>query len=228
MYDVRMVRQQQLISETAQNATIMLVGLGMLGSWTAHTLARMVARVHGYDFDTVGAENIGTQAYSLHDSSCSKSEALMGSLYGLAFAGHPERFGPLTPVPSGAPNPLVVISAVDSFEGRRMVAEWAQKRCADLFIDTRAHGTVGVVLVVAPNQLATYLETLESDDGAPIPACGTEGTAFVGMWVASQVASLINRYCAGLPTPHKQVYDVGMDDRLMLGWTAGKGISMAK
>jgi hypothetical protein len=194
----------------------------MLGSWTAHVLARTCQQVYGWDFDTVGLENLGTQAYSALDEGLPKAAVLQAHLGGHPFSGWAFEFdgkGSYSPWDSG---PLVVISAVDSFTGRRTVAEWAAPR-ADLFIDTRAHGTVGVVLAcpASPHSadaalernpsLRHYLETLESDDSAPTPQCGAEGTAFVGMWVAQQVASTMVRFFKGLPVPYKVVRDVALD-----------------
>jgi hypothetical protein len=225
--DTRYERQTLLIPQGMKNATVVLVGLGMLGSWTAHVLARTCGRVIGIDFDEVGDENLGTQAYNKFDLGMAKSSAMFSNLYGLPFAGKNESFnGRKTPAELNiiaAGTPLVVVSAVDSFEGRRMVAEWAAKY-ADLFIDTRAHGTVGVVMTVpvdsdplvalarplADQVIGVYLAGLESDDTAPAPACGAEGTAFVGMWVAQCVASTLVRYFKGLPVPYKVVYDAGM------------------
>lgn len=223
--DNRMTRQTLLIPDGMKQATVVLVGLGMLGSWTAHVLARTCRQVIGFDFDTVDVENIGTQAYDDSDVGIAKASALWAQLRGFPFVGYPVRFeysgegmGP------EYGRPLVVVSAVDSFAGRRMVAEWAAQH-ADLFIDTRAHGTVGVVITV-PNAreqfpepridytFDVYLDTLESDDTAPAPACGAEGTAFVGQWVASQVASSILRYFRGLPVAYKVVRDVAMDMEL--------------
>lgn len=228
--DNRMMRQTLLIPEDMKQATVVLVGLGMLGSWTAHVLARTCRQVIGFDFDTVGVENIGTQAYDERTIGDSKASAMQRSLIGFPFKGLPERFDSealyqfADDTLRAGPYPMVVVSAVDSFAGRRMVAEWAAKH-AELFLDTRAHGTVGVV-ITAPTMavfvdganisqaMARYLDTLESDESAPAPACGAEGTAFVGQWIASQVASSILRFFKGLPVPYKVVRDVAMDMEL--------------
>jgi hypothetical protein len=232
MTDARMLRQTLLIPQAMQDCTVVLVGLGMLGSWTAHVLSRTCKGVIGYDFDTVGNENIGTQAYDQLDVGTDKAAALAGDLIGLPFTSFAQRFdGALKGedirtygYSPATTDPLVVVSAVDSFEGRRMVAEWAKSH-ADLFIDTRAHGTVGVVVTVpvirqpglldVGGAIALYLKELESDGAsAPDPQCGAEGTAFVGLWVAQQVASTMVRHFMGLPVPYKTVYDVAMGEAI--------------
>ena len=229
--DDRMIRQTLLIPQDMKNCTVVLVGLGMLGSWTAHALSRTCRTVVGYDFDVVGPENVGTQAYNVFEQGVPKVVALQASLTGLSFKGIDQQFDSSVEVPWGDTfsRSLVVVSAVDSMAGRRMVAEWATKHGASLFIDTRAHGTVGVVIALPPysaasfdedfdennTPLAMYLDTLESDDAVPAPACGAEGTAFVGMWVAQQVTSSILRHFKGLPVPYKVVREVAMDCELL-------------
>lgn len=205
------MRQELLIPKGMKDATVIVVGLGMLGSWVSHALARSCGHVMGYDFDTVGHENVGTQAYVPVEVGLGKAAALHSHLIGLPFKAFNERF--TADMRYGGGSPLVIVSCVDSFEGRRMVAEWAAKH-ADLFIDTRAHGTVGVVIAATlqnGRDIPGYLATLESDEDAPAPQCGAEGTAFVGMWVAAQVASTMVRFFRGLPYAYKVVQDIGLD-----------------
>ena len=226
--DDRMIRQTLLIPQGMRNCTVVLVGLGMLGSWTAHALSRTCRTVVGYDFDEVGPENVGTQAYNVFERGVPKAVALQASLTGLSFKGIDQQFDSSAEVPWGDTfsRALVVVSAVDSMAGRRMVAEWALQHGANLFVDTRAHGTVGVVVATSPwvgedpdrnisQAHARYLDELESDDAVPAAQCGAEGTAFVGLWVAQQVTSSILRHFKGLPVPYKVVREVAMDCELL-------------
>jgi molybdopterin/thiamine biosynthesis adenylyltransferase len=216
-------RQSLLIPEAMQRATVVVVGCGMLGSWTVQSLVRTVRTVIAYDMDEVGPENIGTQSYDFMLIGMNKAQALSMSLQGFRnYLGIPER---LTEDDLNLGLEVdAIVSAVDSFEARRMVAAHAE-RLGAVFIDTRAHGTVGVVLCVKPSDIPSYLATLESDDTAPEPLCGAEGTGFNGLWVASQVTSSLVRHFRGLPVPFKVVHDVGMDLRLMTQMTpSGEGV----
>lgn len=206
-------RQALLIPDGMKRTTAVIVGQGMLGSWLSHSLARTMRGVIAYDMDTVGPENLGTQAFTASDVTMNKAKAMLMHMQGLPYYAVPERFdNDLSRVPNGG---RVVVSAVDSFEGRRAVAKAAFEASASYFIDTRAAGTVGVVVFCTPSDIEAYLATLESDEDAPPPACGAEGTAFVGLWVAAQVTSSIVRAFRGLPVPYKVVHDVGMDLRVM-------------
>lgn len=214
----RYIRQYQLIAGPLRESMVAIAGVGMLGSWAAHALARVAGQTHFWDFDDVGPENIGTQAYSEGDLGFNKAVCMAGALTGLPITGHRDAF-PLEPparigliVPNEAP--LIVVSAVDSFKARREIAEWAQKY-ARVFVDLRAHSTVGVVCIVPNKRLPEYLATLETDAMAPEAACGMEGTGFVGMQVAAIATAQLNQYFRGMPTAFKQVFDVATGDTLL-------------
>lgn len=205
----RMIRQHELIPEDLQNASVLVVGTGMLGSWTCEALARIAGDVRAYDFDMVGPENVGTQAFCETQIGAPKVVALADRLDGLPYTGYAYRMSPEEQIPYAID---VVVSAVDSMAARRMCAERALSLGADLFVDTRAHGTIGVVCAILGADIEDYLSTLESDENVPEPACGLEGTAFVGLWVAQQVASTLVRHYRGMTSPTKLVYDVAMSD----------------
>lgn len=219
----RMIRQSRLIPQGMQEANVMLVGLGMGGSWMAHALTRCVGHVYGWDMDEVGPENVGTQAFGMHHIGMNKADAMVAQLVGLPFTGSHHRWEASlddSPADLGimGSGPLIVVSGVDTFEGRRLLARWAD-RWAQLFIDCRIHGTVSGVITVSPtvSGLSTeeYLKDLtEVQNNAPEPACGMEGTAFVAMWEASQVCNTIRRAMMGMRVPPKVVQDVGFDNRI--------------
>lgn len=212
-------RQSLLIPDAMKQAQAIVIGCGMLGSWTIHSLVRSMHNVIAYDFDAVGPENIGTQAYSYSDESMNKALAMSMHLQGFNYEGRPVALDN-GDIRRNVMHAEVIVSAVDSFEARRLVAETALTMNADLFIDTRAHGTVGVVVTVKPQDLPAYLATLEDDETAPDPECGAEGTGFLGMWVAQYVTGSIARYFRGLPTAYKVVHDAGMDARILTEATA--------
>ena len=209
-------RQALLIPDAMKQASALVVGCGMLGSWTIHSLIRTMRSVIAYDMDTVGLENIGTQAYSYSDETMNKAQAMSMHLQGFGYIAVPERF-------EDGPDMAtfeVVVSAVDSFDARRLVADFALQSGAKYFIDTRAHGTVGVVVFVEAKDIPAYLATLESDETAPEPLCGAEGTGFNGMWVAQYLTGALARGFGGLPVNYKVVHDAGMDARILTEATA--------
>lgn len=211
-------RQSQIILPGARDATVVIAGAGMLGSWTAHALVRMCQQVTVYDGeDTVEDVNTGNQAYNGMHVDMGKGEALSLSLYGLPL----EPVAKLFPEPTTLP-PLasqgrwnVVVSCVDDLQARSAIAQWAMDYRADLFIDTRAQGETAAVLCIplagpfGDDRLTNYLRAIPEESEVEDVACGMTGTAFVGMWVAQRVAMSINNHYRGVDNPAKIVYHVG-------------------
>ncbi len=217
-------RQSQIILPGARDATVVIAGAGMLGSWTAHALARMVAKVTMFDgADMVEDVNTGNQAYNGMHVGMGKGEVLSASLYGLPIEAVAEKFPP-QPSPgewaswkAGGVDPCynVVVSCVDDLAARKEIAAWAFDTHADLFIDTRAQGETAAVLCVPLNKengedrIDAFVRAVPREDTVDDVACGMTGTAFVGMWVAQRVAMSINNHYRGVDNPSKIVYHVG-------------------
>lgn len=203
----RLSRQRQLIHPKAAEYSVLIYGAGMLGSWTTHALARMVDTVTIWDGeDVVEVENIGSQAYCEVDIGEPKGEALMLALNGMRVWHRAERF----PLADIAIPPDIIIACADSMQARRDGAEWSGSNGTPLFIDTRAQGLEATIITVGPKEYGDYLGDLPSDDDMPAIPCGERGTAFVGMFVASRVASIVNIYAAhGLNAiPKRETWNV--------------------
>ena len=212
------VRQFQIIHDDLRDATIIVAGVGMLGSWTALAMARCARKVYIFDHDVVGEENLGTQAYNADQVGDSKVASLAEQGWGLPIIEWSTKFPiglPLIEVLEEKPNHLVFISCVDSFQARKECAQWAWDNGVDLFVDTRAAAEICVVCLVPYEKLPQYIETLNTDEDAPDVACGLEGTAYVGMGVASRVASRVNAYFRGLPVPAKTVENLALAQMIM-------------
>ncbi len=204
-------RQSQLILPGARDATVIVAGAGMLGSWTVHALVRMCTKVILFDGgDTVEPENTGNQAFNGMNVEMPKGQAMSMNLYGLPLESVAEKF----PFPYDGPV-NVVVSCVDDLHARRCIAEWAYDNEADLFIDTRAQEETACVLCVPLNKddsetrMTDYMADIPEESEVADVACGMTGTAFVGMWVAQRVAMSINNHYRGVDSPSKLVYHVG-------------------
>lgn len=170
-----------------------------------------------------------------------KAQALEDLCYGLPVHGHPTKAPPdlnKEYLASSWPgrcldlSTSVVVCCVDSIAARRECAEWAEANDVPLFIDTRALGELAVIYPVARLQPTTingkvaqpvtpnenynyYLADLPDESSVPDAPCGGVGTAYVGHWVSSQVARLINNWAQGQQLPGKVVHHVGQDTRII-------------
>ena len=203
----RFSRQLAIIHPAMAQATVIVAGAGMLGSWTVYTLSRAVGRVIVYDGgDKVEAENIGNQAYSSNDIGMSKAWALEHALYGL----------PVKPIAQTFPDGVggqadVVVSCVDTLKGRREIARWCIRQKVPLFIDTRALGEMAAICTADTSQIKDYLRDMPTEREVEQDLrCGATGGAYTGLWVASQVAGMINSWYRGVRLPKMVVYHVGL------------------
>lgn len=225
-----LIRQYGLIDPKLRDAVVVVAGAGMLGSWAALSLARVAHEVHVWDFDTVDDVNLGTQVYTDNQLGKPKVTALAEITSGLPVIPHddffpldlsPEDMGlqrtyevenPLNSEKVPMTRPLVIVCAVDSFKARAEIAAWARTHGADLFTDSRAHGELTVSMIVPPDKLEQYIGEIPDDESAPEPACGMEGTSFVGQFSAARITSGINSYFRGLPTAYMLVEHIGFGE----------------
>lgn len=223
--EARMSRQAQIIHPDLLRAGVVIGGVGMLGSWTALALARCCATVTIYDPDEVEDVNSGNQAYHGMHSGLPKVRALADLASGLPLRA----FEGLFPLDKSGDDilhqanmqweeerpPLVVISAVDSFEARKAIANWAHYNKAAVFVDTRAQAEIAVTCIVPGDFIPKYLaEETITDEEAPDEPCGLNGTGYVGMRVASRVCGGLQSFFSGMNPPFVLVENVRTGDIL--------------
>jgi hypothetical protein len=202
-------RFSRIVPERTRNFRVLIAGAGMVGSWTALALARMVGKVDIWDFDAVSEFNVGVQAYTQADIGRNKIDALQSKCFGLPLTGHAGRFDPYDV--KEYPPADIVISAVDSMAGRSEVAMFAKAIAAPFFIDTRVFGEIACIHPVALADIPNYLEYLPAGDELVSAPCGAKGTAFAGMYVAARVCAIVNSIGRSLPLPPKEVFHIGMN-----------------
>lgn len=204
-------RFAQIVPANVQSTSAVIAGAGMTGSWTALALARMIGRVDIWDFDNIEAENVGVQAYTELDIGDNKARTVARLGFGLPIHAHAERFEDCN---HAVPHPTFVIACVDSIPARQLVAQWAYDATAHYFIDTRVLGEIAHIQVVAHGDELGYIQALPNEDEITHARCGAKGTAYAGMWVASQVCALVNRIGKGLPLPKPLTWHVGMNEQI--------------
>lgn len=218
-----MSRQAAILAPASTLATGLIIGCGMLGSWTALALGRFLAELHVWDFDVVEGVNVGSQAYTVEDIGEFKAAALAKHLAGLAVTAHPvampdKTFTDLVERRQADGQPYFVVSAVDSLDVRRKLARLCKARHVPLFIDTRAQAELGVVATavdyLGANTYDEYIKTIPKDDEVEDVPCGERGTAYVGMWVAQQVAVTVQQFYRGVAPEGLVVQHIGLGQRV--------------
>ena len=200
----RHLRQHQIIHPDMAGMDVIIAGAGMIGGWTAHALSRAVKKVHIFDPGEVEAINTGNQPYIQDHVGMAKVQAL-----GLPIEYHFKTFPPTARLRFNWEN-TVVVSAVDSMSGRAANAEWCKGMEIPLFLDGRIQGELAVLATVVDQHYDAYLSDLPSDDEVEDVPCGQEGTAYCGMWLASQITATINQWCKDITPKPMRVHHVAL------------------
>lgn len=170
---------------------IALIGVGTIGSWLAHTLARMQVKMTMYDHDTIEEHNLATQTYGAKDVGKYKVDVVYEQLSDIAGHGHRivrERFSVTKDKYD------LIVSAVDSLEARKNIAKLLiEKKIETPIVDGRV-GREQVEVYYFPNAQA-WLEQLP-DEGDTDP-CGARFTAYSAIIAAGLMANTIKRVFMG-------------------------------
>lgn len=231
--DARMSRQAQIVHADLASAQVLVGGVGMLGSFTALALAHCVRHVAVWDPDVVEDVNAGNQLYDASHWGLPKGEALERMTAGFPLSSTHSIF-PLESAPEALlPHPreegkLIVISGADSFKVRADLAAYALHHEADVFVDTRAMGSLAIVCVVPRASIEQYLahEVIKDEDAPDVP-CGMNGTAYMGCYVAGRVVAGLNSHFRGGRVPFIRVEDIDTQDVLRCDYPEAEEVKVS-
>lgn len=199
--------------EAIQSKTIILAGVGGIGSWTALLLARLRPQaLFIYDPDTVDATNISGQLYSLADINEPKVRAMNNMVHNFAtyysIYAVEERF-----TEQSVPNDIM-ICGFDNMEARttffrawkiHVESKPENERANCLFIDGRLAAEEFQVLCIKGDD--TYninryeTEFLFSDEEAEETICSYKQTSFMANMIASVMVNLFVNFVANQCNP---------------------------
>jgi len=190
-------RQSELISqEKLIGLSVVAIGAGQIGSWTALALAKMGFRkITIIDPDIVETVNVPNQVYSPKDVTDRKVNALRRIVKQLApwceLKVIPEKF--IDQKLEG-----IVISGVDTMKARKDIwnaVKWNVN--VPLYIDGRIGAEIIQIFTVRPYYLSDiefYEKYLFSDEEASRLPCGRRGIVYVGMMASSIIASQVKKW----------------------------------
>lgn len=196
-----------------QKTSIILAGLGGIGSWTALQLARMVpSRMVLYDDDVVEAVNMAGQLYGYNDVGKNKVNAVsemitsytsMQSVYAV-----PEKFTPNCEAGD------IMICGFDNMDARKVffnswethvmcIPEEERRKC--LFIDGRLSMDELQVLCMSGEDSYNIMryrnEFLFSSREAEHTVCSMKQTTYLASMIGSFIVNLFTNWVANLLNP---------------------------
>lgn len=190
MKEEYLTRQAELISSKQRGVSIVMVGAGAVGSFTALALAKMgFLNQRVIDFDVIDEENMNCQFYREGDIGLPKVIALnmlLKDFIGETVKAENSKIGPTDVVSSD-----IVISSVDNMEIRKHLFETST--CKYL-IDPRMsaeYATLRVVDMSDEEDKADYAKSLFSDEEAVQERCTAKSTIYTVLLLAGQVVKAV-------------------------------------
>lgn len=190
------MRQLDFYNPYELDPRILIVGAGGIGSWTALQLTKLgVRKLTVYDMDRVEPHNLSTTPYQVGDLGRPKVRALRDVVdqFGIKseYKGVAQKFRGSETLKAD-----IVISAVDSVEGRQAVFKAACKAKA-FFIDGRIGGEnlrTYAVNTRDPKQRAAYRLTWPKKGQVSELPCTGQQTIYVGWMSASRITHAVQRW----------------------------------
>jgi hypothetical protein len=181
-------RQAELIPLWLRGAPILIGGLGVTGSWTAHALLREgFTNLTVCDFDEVESHNIPAQFNFARGGMRLKTESFVSAMKAIGLptprVATPCRISELP----AEDRFRVVFSCADSLEGRLEAAERVRPGDGRL-IEWRMGPETGSILYATADNIEDYKRTLRATQWREAPTCGaraipTTGLMMVGLGV---------------------------------------------
>jgi molybdopterin-synthase adenylyltransferase len=202
----RDIRQRDIVPpEKLAACHVAVIGVGAIGRQVALQLAAVgVASLELIDHDTVGVENLATQAYWPADIGRSKVIATAELCHHInpqiELKSREERFRRSLARELGKQGKSTAIfCCVDSITTRGLIWE-SVKQHADLFVDGRMSAEVMRVLASdRPVDDSYYSTTLFAADRAYAGSCTAKSTVYTASIAAGLMVSQFTRWLRGLP-----------------------------
>lgn len=199
--------------EEAKKNTIILAGLGGIGSWLSLLLSRLhPSSMHLYDDDKVEALNMAGQLYAATDIGSYKCNAINEKLSSYSdyykTNTYNRKYG------SDSPTSNIMICGFDNMESRKVFFnKWErhinnfndEDKAKCLFIDGRMSAEYLQIFCITGND--TYNRTrykenfLFSDEEAEEAACSYKQTSFCASMIGSLITNLYVNFCANRCNP---------------------------
>ena len=174
--------------EKSKNETILLTGVGGIGSNALYCLAKTIpAQYFIVDNDTVDEHNIGTQFYRKSQIGKAKvSACLENTDY--------ESIFPIKKLVT-TENMPITITGFDNMAARKLIFEnWKSNPDREILIDGRLRASFYEIFTVTKGNEDKYEETLFSDNEVTPAPCTYKQTAYFAMLIGARITHILVNY----------------------------------
>lgn len=210
-------RQTDLVTPKELSFSIVLIGAGGIGSWSASALTRMGCQnISVIDHDTIESQNIASQNYLWSQVGELKAVELSGALWQITeeqestFGAFPSTFQDyFKKRPDAEPN--MVICALDSMDER--IELWdiiKQKKSIEYYIDARMGGELMRVYAFDPlNSIlrSKYEKTLYPSSKADPMPCTGRSIIYTAFFCAATISNYVKRFAKKQETRFETIMD---------------------
>lgn len=201
-----LTRQMDLIPMEVLGEEITIIGAGAVGSFCCLSLAKMgFQNITVYDFDNVDTVNLNSQFYPRSAVGEQKVQALfelVADFTGIEITAKDEAY-------EGQAHTGIVISALDSMAGRRLILDSHRSSLGTkAIIDPRMGGEYAHMYTVRPwnkGDLTMYEHTLYSDEDAVQEKCTAKATMYTVNLITGLVCKAVKDVLTDYPRWTKSV-----------------------
>lgn len=209
------IRQTGLIDPQLLTKSILIVGAGSIGSWTALALLKLgCSDITVLDYDEVEAHNAGSQVYDSADDGRKKVEALKSKLISLTEIQPHYVDAQIT---ADNVNDFlfgfdVIISAIDNIEGRKLIFDTLKELNPEkLYIDGRMAGNAIEIYTIPmndPEKIKIYESSLFTDGEAIHIPCSERSVVYNCFVIAGMITDIVAQNAKGEVTPTELIIDL--------------------
>lgn len=192
--------------QKASENTVLILGAGGTGSWTALLLNRVGTNVIVQDFDRLEEHNLGGQFFNYKQIGKLKVEALAENI--TLFNNNKQCEFLSEKFTTDSMIHDVVISCFDNMEARRIAFEkWVQTEKTEnaIFIDLRLIMESATIFAVINDnfQIEEYRRNLFSDSEVPDAPCTMKQTSHAACFIASTAVSILMNHFTNVSAKSK-------------------------
>ena len=181
-----------------EHRSMIIGGVGGIGSWLALFLARQSADLYIFDNDSYEEVNMAGQFCKTNDINKLKTHATKDNIYDFTANRNVSCFGLYE---ESSITDYVVFSAFDNMKARKLMFEnWAnfvgdsaeKREMCTVFIDGRLNAEEAEIYVVTPDKIDEYRKTLFDDSEASPLNCSYKSTTHCSAIIAGLMVSAYN------------------------------------